>query len=113
MKQQVALEPISRDTACQKGATHTARVRRLWVHPGPTHLAILFRVTNYGRSDRADERADHFNSGERETGLICLNALHPFRPLTQTFALGRYDSIDIPANPMITIASDADFDLRG
>ena len=69
MKEQIALEPIRRET-CVVRATHTKTCRTISVEPGETASRNLF----YGRIIiKAGDESVKFETGDRETGLLCLN----------------------------------------
>jgi 5-deoxy-glucuronate isomerase len=107
MKQQIALEPISPQTCFVKG-THLAPGRTISVKPGKTASRNLY----YGRIRQSSgDAAITFETEGRETGLICLNGSGSVTTSDQTFALSRYDSIYIPRDSSVTVASDWEFDL--
>jgi len=107
MKEKTALEPIDRKT-CVVKRTHTAKGRTTWVKPGETASRNLF----YGRVilDAGDQPVE-FETGDLETGLICLNGSGSVTAEGQTFAMTRYDAIYIPRDSSVTVASEGKFDL--
>ncbi|HEV7698806.1 MAG TPA: 5-deoxy-glucuronate isomerase [Pyrinomonadaceae bacterium] len=107
MKEQIALEPISRDT-CVVKATHTTTGRTTWVKPGETASRNLF----YGRIViTAGDAPIAFESEACETGLICLKGSGHVTTGGGTFHLSQYDALYIPRDSKIIVASDASFDL--
>lgn len=107
MKEQIALEPINRDT-CVVRATHMSKGRTLAVAPGETASRNLY----YGRIILgADDDAITFKTGDRETGLICLNGAAKIVTGDESFTLERYDSIYIPRDSQVVISTDAGCDL--
>jgi 5-deoxy-glucuronate isomerase len=107
MKEQIALEPIRRETCVVKG-THTKRGRTIWVKPGETASRNLF----YGRIIlHTGDAAITFETGEKETGLVCLNGSATVITGEDSFALSRYDSLYIPRDSRVEISSADGCDL--
>lgn len=107
MKEQIALEPIRRETCVVKG-THTTKGRTLSVAPGDTASRNLY----YGRIivEPGDAPID-FENGERETGLVCLKGVASVVTQDGSFTLNRYDAIYIPRDSSVTVSSDDGCDL--
>jgi 5-deoxy-glucuronate isomerase len=84
---------IVRDTASRKGRTRT-------VAPGVTAARHL----HYGRIilDRGDDPI-RFETGELETGLICLKGSAEVRTGERAYTLGRYDSVYVPRDSAIEV----------
>jgi 5-deoxy-glucuronate isomerase len=107
MKQQTALENISRET-CYVRATHAGKGRRIAVTPENSALRHL----HYGRiTIEAGGAAINFDSKTHETGLICLNGAAKVSTGGEDFALSRYDSIYIPRDSSVEVSSDEGCDL--
>jgi len=107
MKEQIALEPISRAT-CVVRATHKGSGRTLSVAPGKTASRNLY----YGRIVlRGDDAPLEFTTADRETGLICLNGSATIATGEDSFTLNRYDAIYIPRDSQVTISTDGGCDL--
>ena len=107
MKEQIALEPIKRDTCVVKG-THTQPGRTLSVSPGETASRNLF----YGRIIlKSGDAPLAFETAERETGLICLNGEATVRTGDSTFTLRRYDALYIPRDSSIEVSTTGGCDL--
>ena len=107
MKEQIALEPIRRETCVVKG-TNSSKGRTTSVAPGKTASRNLF----YGRIIiEAGDAPIAFESAERETGLICLNGIANVTTGEGDFVLSRYDAIYIPRDSNVTISTDAGCDL--
>jgi 5-deoxy-glucuronate isomerase len=101
MKEQIALEPIRRETCVVKG-THKNTGRTLSVKPGETASRNLF----YGRIIiKAGDESIKFETGDRETGLICLNGSATVTARDNEFSVSRYDAIYIPRDSNVTISS--------
>ena len=107
MKEQIALEPIRRET-CVVRATHTKTGRTISVEPGETASRNLF----YGRIIiKAGDESVKFETGDRETGLICLNGSATVIARDEEFTVNRYDAIYIPRDSNVTISSAAGCDF--
>ena len=107
MKEQIALEPIRQDT-CFIRATHKQTGRTISVRPGETASRNLF----YGRIIiPAGDDAIEFETGDRETGLICLNGSATVSTDDSSFELGRYDALYVPRDSRISVATSAGCDL--
>ena len=101
MKEQIALEPIRRET-CVVRETHKNPGRTLSVKPGETASRNLF----YGRIIiKAGDDEVKFETGERETGLICLNGSATVTARDKEFSVTRYDATYIPRDSDVTISS--------
>jgi 5-deoxy-glucuronate isomerase len=84
---------IVRNTAGRKGRT-------LAIAPGRTAARHL----HYGRIILDGGAAPlRFETGERETGLICLNGSASLQVGEQTFGLDRYDALYVPRDASIEI----------
>lgn len=105
MAQELALNSITPET-CFIPATHKGKGRRIAVAPGAT----ASRYLHYGRiSLEAGEAVISFDSGDHETGLICLNGAAKVSTGGETFELSRYDSVYIPRDSSVEVAvSDAE-----
>ncbi|PYT01768.1 MAG: hypothetical protein DMF63_02700 [Acidobacteria bacterium] len=102
MKEQIALEPIRRET-CVVRETHTTTGRTLSVKPGETASRNLF----YGRIIiKAGDESIKFETGDRETGLICLNGSATVSVGDTEFSVTRYDAIYVPRDSNVTVSSD-------
>jgi 5-deoxy-glucuronate isomerase len=107
MKEQIALEPIKRET-CVVRATHKHAGRSLSVKPGETASRNLY----YGRIIlAAGESPLAFKTADRETGLICLNGLATVKTAEQEFTLNRYDAIYIPRDSVVEVSTADGCDL--
>jgi 5-deoxy-glucuronate isomerase len=107
MQQQIKLEPIRQETCYVRG-THNKPGRSLSVSPGATASRNLF----YGRVIiQPGDAPIEFETGTRETGLICLNGSGTIKVDDETFTLGRYDAIYVPRDSRVTVSSDDLFDL--
>ena len=107
MKEQTALENISRET-CVIKETHKNKGRNISVTPANSATRFL----HYGRIILdAGEESFSFENGTHETGLICLNGSAKVSVGDENFDLNRYDSIYIPRDSQIEIASESGCDL--
>ena len=107
MKEQIALEPIRRET-CVVKATNATKGRTLSVAPGSTASRNLF----YGRIILDDGDAPlSFETGDRETGLVCLNGAATIETGDATYALTRYDAIYIPRDSRVIVSTDSGCDI--
>src|SRR5687768_5945474 len=107
MKEQIALEPILRDTCVVKG-THKVKGRTNSVAPGKT----ASRNLHYGRIILgAGDEPLAFETAGHETGLICLNGSAVITTHESTFTLNRYDSIYVPRDSRIEITAAEGCDL--
>lgn len=99
MKEQIALEPIRRETCVVRG-TDKQPGRTLSVKPGETASRNLY----YGRIILSRENPSiSFETVDRETGLICLKGRAKVRLLEEEFTLERYDAIYIPRDAQVEI----------
>ena len=107
MKEQIALEPIRRDT-CVVKETHRAKGRTLSVAPGKTASRNLY----YGRIilDSSDEPLA-FETAQRETGLICLNGTATVSTGDTSFDLDRYDALYLPRDSKVSVSTKDRCDL--
>src|SRR5215213_11462663 len=107
MKEQIALEPIRRET-CVVKETHKNKGRSLSVAPGQT----ASRNLHYGRIilDAGDAPLA-FETASRETGLICLNGSANIVTGDDSFTLNRYDAVYIPRDSSVTVSTDGGCDL--
>lgn len=107
MKEQIALEPIRRETCVVKG-THKRSGRTTSVKPGETASRNLF----YGRIILlAGDESLEFETAERETGLICLNGSAIVAVGDSSFALDRYDSLYVPRDSRVVVSTSNGCDL--
>jgi 5-deoxy-glucuronate isomerase len=107
MKEQIALEPINRET-CFVTGTHKQPGRSLSVSPGATASRNLF----YGRIIiAAGEAPITFETAERETGLICLNGSANVTVDSSPFALNRYDALYVPRDARVEVSTSDGCDL--
>jgi 5-deoxy-glucuronate isomerase len=107
MKEQIALEPIRRET-CVVKATHKQPGRTISVKPGETASRNLF----YGRIIiKAGDSPISFTTEDRETGLICLNGSAAVKVDNDTFTLDRYDSLYIPRDSHVEVTAANGCDL--
>jgi 5-deoxy-glucuronate isomerase len=101
MKEQIALEPIRRET-CVVKATHKQPGRTISVKPGETASRNLY----YGRIIlKANDTPLTFETAERETGLICLNGSATVKTGEQTFTVNRYDSLYVPRDSKVEVST--------
>ena len=107
MHEQIALEPIRRDTCVVKG-TNRIKGRTISVSPGRTAARNL----HYGRII-LDAGSDPlvFETADRETGLICLNGNASVTAGDDAFTLDRYDSIYVPRDSRIEVLTTEGCDL--
>ncbi len=107
MKEQVALENINRET-CVVRATHREKGRNISVTPKNTATRHL----HYGRIrlDAGDAPLT-FETKTHETGLICLNGLAKISTGDQTFELNRYDSLYVPRDSHVEVATETGCDI--
>ena len=89
---------IIRDTASHKG-------RKWRVTPGETAARHLY----YGRIvlDNADVPV-RFETGDRETGLICLKGSARVKVEGQTFTLSRFDTLYVPRDASVEVTPGSD-----
>ena len=107
MKEQIALEPIMRDTCVVRG-THRQMGRSLAVAPGKTASRNLY----YGRIILAAGDSEVvFETGERETGLICLNGSATVSAGEASFDLNRYDALYVPRDSRVSVSTKGGCDL--
>ena len=107
MKEQIALEPIRRET-CVVKETHKTKGRSLSVEPGKT----ASRNLHYGRIIlEAGDEPLVFETSHRETGLICLNGSAKIVTGDDSFSLSRYDAIYIPRDSNVTVSTEGGCDL--
>jgi len=101
MKEQIALEPIRRESCVVKG-THKRPGRTISVEPGKTASRNLY----YGRiilEAGADDLS--FETGTRETGLICLNGSAAVTAGDERFTLNRYDALYLPRDSAVRVST--------
>ena len=107
MKEQIALEPIRRET-CVVKETHKQPGRTISVEPGKTASRNLY----YGRIIlNANDELFGFETGTRETGLICLNGSAAVEVGNETFEMTRYDALYVPRDSTVRISTDAACDF--
>ena len=107
MKEQIALEPIDRNTCFVKG-THKKPGRTLSVSPGATASRNLF----YGRIIiAAGDAPIAFETADRETGLICLNGSANVTVDGAPFTLNRYDALYVPRDSKLEVTTSDGCDL--
>jgi 5-deoxy-glucuronate isomerase len=88
--------------------THAVTGRRVAVTPQNStmrHLSYARIVLN------KELPAVSFSNGDRETGLVCLSGQAEVQAAGQRFALERYDSVYIPRDTPIEVASGTGADL--
>lgn len=84
---------IVRNTAARRGRTHA-------VAPGTT----ASRHLHYGRIIlTADDPPLSFETGERETGLVCLKGSATIRTEDRGYSLGRYDALYVPRDASVDV----------
>ena len=107
MKEQIAFEPIRRETCVVKG-THRKKGRTLSVAPGKTASRNLY----YGRIilDASDEPLV-FETADRETGFICLDGSATVSTGDSSFDLDRYDALYLPRDSQVTVVTKSGCDL--
>jgi len=107
MQTQIQLEKIDAAT-CVVKETNKAKGRTLSVSPGATASRNLF----YGRIIlEAGDAPIAFESGEHETGLICLKGTGTVKTGDQEFIFNRYDALYVPRDSQIEVSSEGEFDL--
>lgn len=107
MKGQIALEPINAET-CLVRETHRKPGRTISVKPGATASRNLF----YGRIIiAAGDSPIAFESGDHETGLICLNGSARVATREKEFSLDRYDALYVPRDSRIEVSTRDGCDL--
>jgi len=101
MKEQIALEPIRKETCVIKG-TNKSKGRTISVAPGKTAARNL----HYGRIiiEPGGAPIAYENEGH-ETGLICLNGSAAITTAGQAFSLSRYDALYIPRDSTIEVST--------
>lgn len=101
MKEQIALEPIRRET-CVVRQTHQKVGRTISVKPGETASRNLY----YGRViiEKGSEPIA-FETADRETGFVCLNGQVSVRADGESFSLGRYDALYVPRDSKVEIST--------
>ncbi|HSK73214.1 MAG TPA: 5-deoxy-glucuronate isomerase [Pyrinomonadaceae bacterium] len=104
MKEQIALENISRET-CVVRETNKSKGRNISVTPKNTATKFL----HYGRIilEAGDEPLS-FENETHETGLICLNGSGKVSTGGAVFEVNRYDSLYIPRDSRIEITPGAE-----
>jgi 5-deoxy-glucuronate isomerase len=102
MSKEVLTHEITKET-CYVPATHEGKGRRTAVAPGTTAARYL----HYGRItlDAGDE-ALSFDSGEHETGLVCLKGAAEVSTAGQTYQLRQYDALYVPRDSRIEVKAD-------
>jgi 5-deoxy-glucuronate isomerase len=103
MAEEVTLQEIKPET-CFVPATHQGKGRRIAVKPGETAARFL----HYGRITlEVGDAPVNFNSGEHETGFVCLRGKAKVLTGGQSFELVQYDALYIPRDSEIEVAPDA------
>ena len=98
----MSLQQIAKDT-CIVRNTAGHKGRTLAVEPGPAS-----RYLYYGRIVLdAGDAPIRFETGERETGLVCLKGSATVRADGQAFTLGRLDSLYVPRDGSIEVTAGA------
>src|SRR5687767_11283590 len=101
MKEQIALEPIRRET-CVVKETHKRPGRTISVEPGKTASRNLY----YGRIIlEAGAEVLGFETQTRETGLICLNGSAAVAAGDESFTLNRYDALYLPRDSAVRVST--------
>ena len=107
MQEQIALEPIRRETCVVKG-THKNKGRTISVAPGKT----ASRNLHYGRIIlEAGDQPFAFETAYRETGLVCLNGSATVAVGSEKFDMERYDSLYIPRDSRVEVSTSGGCDL--
>jgi 5-deoxy-glucuronate isomerase len=107
MEQEVVQQPITAET-CFVPKSHEGKGRRTAVQPGATAARYL----HYGRITlAADDEPLKFNNNDHEVGLICLNGKATVRAEGETFDLERYDTVYVPRDSEIEVATTDGCDL--
>jgi len=103
MAQELALYNITPET-CFVPATHKGKGRWTSVTPGATAARYL----HYGRiSLGVGDTPIPFENNDHETGLICLNGTAIVSTDGEMFELSRYDSVYIPRDSIIGVATNS------
>lgn len=107
MQTQIRLENIDQAT-CFVRSTHTQKGRTNWVSPGATASRNLF----YGRIIiEPGDTPVAFETGDHETGLICLKGSGSVTVDGQIFEMTRYDALYVPRDSDVVVESGSGFDL--
>jgi 5-deoxy-glucuronate isomerase len=97
----MAPSTISSETCFVRG-THAKKGRTRWLSPGSGAV----RELHYGRIILdAGAAPVHFENGNHETGLICLNGRAQVKVLGSSFSLGLYDSLYVPRDSEIEVTA--------
>jgi 5-deoxy-glucuronate isomerase len=100
-KSSTVVYPIT-ETGCVRRATHRTEGRTNWLAPGKAALRHL----HYGRIVlQAGDSPIRFATRENETGLICLQGAGTVNAGAQSFDMKPYDSIYIPRDTDVEVAS--------
>ena len=100
----------------QPQAANQMIFRRTNEHKG-RHISITPQNSSmkhlvYGRIILDEEMpVVRFSTGELETGLICLAGQCPSKAEGETYAIARYDSIYIPRDTAVEVATESRVDL--
>src|SRR5436309_881488 len=95
----MTLQQIAKDT-CIVRDTDKRKGRTTVVAPGTT----ASRYLHYGRIILGSGDAPiRFDTNQMETGLICLKGSATVRAGSETFSLGRYDSLYVPRDAPIEV----------
>jgi 5-deoxy-glucuronate isomerase len=100
----MSLQAITKDT-CIVRNTGNRKGRTEAIAPGST----ASRYLHYGRIvlDGGDA-AVRFQTGDRETGLVCLNGSAHVRANDDSFTLAKYDSLYVPRDASVEISAGSD-----
>jgi 5-deoxy-glucuronate isomerase len=91
-------------STCIVRNTAAGRGRTLSVAPGQTPTRHL----HYGRIVLgASDAPLRFETGDRETGLVCLNGEATVETEGATYTLGRYDAVYVPRGAGVTVGAGA------
>lgn len=103
-RQEISHNPITPET-CFVPRTHEGHGRRSAVAPGATAARYL----HYARITlNTGDAALEFANGDHETGLICLRGNALVTANGETFQLGRYDTVYVQRDSIITVAVNGD-----
>ena len=107
MQAQLKLKEIDKETCFVKN-THTGKGRMLALSPENSASRNLF----YGRVRiEAGEESIEFSTGDRETGLVCLNGAATIDVEGSEYQLDRYDALYVPRDSTLRITAEAGCDL--
>jgi 5-deoxy-glucuronate isomerase len=99
----MTLQQISKET-CIVRNTGGHKGRHVSIVPGST----ASRYLHYGRIVLEPGASLRFDTGERETGLVCLKGTATVRADRDSFTLGKFDALYVPRDVSIEIAPGTD-----